>query len=67
MNIPICVQECKDKELRERAIAIYKNGTQKEKSSILFDVIHTANSDEAANVNKQKITAYEEWLLYLSQ
>lgn len=65
MDIPLCVLECTDPELRDMAISAFARGTEDDQDYFMTRCLLLQMSSEERDNKETRLTKYKEWLSYI--
>lgn len=67
MNVPLCVLECPDHRLRDRATFLFQNNANENECRIaMVQCIDATNAIKRAALFEQREKGMKEWMFYLS-
>lgn len=61
MSVPLCIQECTDPRLKQKALAIFNRGTEEEILRVIAEIMVPNQSNEQEDVVKQRMEKIEKW------
>lgn len=64
MNLPQCVVNCTDPELKEKATIIFNRGTREDKLQIMADILLEKKVNVAIDVVERRRKKMKEWSVF---